>query len=433
MTERTNVLPQLHSMLLTCFTAMDDPVLYESNQAVDFVNSLIKQIMPLIGQEFYIQSIQAQAVNDPASEKPMISSSSRAGTLTGNRYQVALLIDGNSVGSVETTFDFKPETSIEERQNSCALLDLLAGLFSSALARYYAEQRVSVIRNNQLSFISTVSHDMRSPLTVIKGYATMLGEVGSVNQTQSLYIDKIVGTVQSMAGLVNNILDAGRIDPEGNFAITRGPSDVSTLLDGLINEYTGIARNADLDLTAEIEEMAILNLDEELLKSAISNLLDNAVKYTPVGGAIHVQALTRGGRMEISVSDTGHGISEADQKMLFERFRRIPRREHVRIRGTGLGLYIVRGVARRHNGDVMLTSTPGKGSTFTITIPLEGANLLGGTLTQAASNSASQSIDPSPDGTADKSTDKLQDQSQDKPQSKPPADHADQEAHQPPD
>jgi two-component system phosphate regulon sensor histidine kinase PhoR len=115
-----------------------------------------------------------------------------------------------------------------------------------------------------------------------------------------------------------------------------------------------------------------------MLERAIINLVDNAIKYTPNGGSVEVRVRRENSQIIISVTDTGFGISPENQRHLFERHVRIPRQEHKRIKGSGLGLFIVKSVATRHGGDAWVTSVENQGSTFSLSIPLEGANVIGG-------------------------------------------------------
>jgi hypothetical protein len=108
-------------------------------------------------------------------------------------------------------------------------------------------------------------------------------------------------------------------------------------------------------------------------------LVDNAIKYTPENGAVTVGAHIINGDLRVSVQDNGRGISHEDQQELFDRFVRIRNKETAKIKGIGLGLFIVRSVARRHGGEAWVESEPGEGSTFFISLPLDGANVLGGT------------------------------------------------------
>ncbi len=113
-----------------------------------------------------------------------------------------------------------------------------------------------------------------------------------------------------------------------------------------------------------------------MLERAITNLVDNAIKYTPNGGKVDVGVHCVNNEVHISVRDTGLGISADHQKQLFQRHVRLARQEHKKIKGTGLGLFIVKSVAQRHGGNAWVNSVEGEGSTFTMSIPLKDANLL---------------------------------------------------------
>jgi signal transduction histidine kinase len=115
------------------------------------------------------------------------------------------------------------------------------------------------------------------------------------------------------------------------------------------------------------------------MTSAFTNLIENAVKYTPEGGHVDVVLAINGGDLVFRVADNGYGISEENQKKLFERNVRVHRKEWKRVKGSGLGLFIVKNVAQRHGGDAWVESVEGAGSTFYLTIPLDGPNVLGGT------------------------------------------------------
>ena len=237
--------------------------------------------------------------------------------------------------------------------------------------------RYKNLRDNQSVFVSTVSHDLRSPLTYMHGYASMLSMVGPLNDKQKGFADKIVSGIAQVTDLVDKILDAGRLDPDGNYELNREPCDVYKLVSDVVGSHTQPAEKRNLALSYETEPgIPVLNLDDMMLRRALNNLVDNAIKYTPEGGKVQVHAFVQDNSIVLSVSDTGLGISEENQAHLFERFRRVRRREHNAVKGSGLGLYIVRNLAQRHGGDAWVVSKEGEGSTFNIAIPIEGANLL---------------------------------------------------------
>lgn len=236
------------------------------------------------------------------------------------------------------------------------------------------------LNRNQSEFTRIVSHDLRSPLTSMQGFANMLelGLVGELNERQGHFVEKILSGISQMTALVDNIQDAGRYDPEtGFYEISRSPCDLCEIVQRIVNNHLMPAEKQELSLTVETSvNIPVINADATMIERAITNLVDNAIKYTPNGGRVNVAINRDADNLIISVSDTGLGISPEHQKQLFERHVRIPRKEHKKIKGSGLGLFIVRSVAQRHGGDAWVSSAEGSGSTFYINIPLTGDNLL---------------------------------------------------------
>ena len=225
-----------------------------------------------------------------------------------------------------------------------------------------------------------VSHELRSPLTSMQGFASMLESqmVGDLNEKQAHFVSKILSGIVQMTSLVDNIQDAGRYDPEtGFYEIERNYCDLIEIANRIVSNHLVPAEKQELAVeVVTSDDVPIINADTNMLERAITNLVDNAIKYTPNGGHIEIAIKRSGDEIVLSVSDDGHGISDEDQRYLFERHTRIRRQEHKRVKGSGLGLFIVRSVAQRHGGDAWVESVEGEGSTFYISIPLEGPNLL---------------------------------------------------------
>lgn len=219
-------------------------------------------------------------------------------------------------------------------------------------------------------FVSTVSHDLRSPLTLIRGYATMLQMVGELNDQQRGYLNKIMIGVDNMSRLVNNLLDIGRIEAGVGLQLEKKPVDevVKTVV-GLLHLQ---ANQKQIQLTTEVpdQELPSIEADQALLQQALFNLVENAIKYTDSGGKIVVGVSVAQNHVEYSVHDNGIGIAPADQKRLFEKFYRAGRKGVNPDRGSGLGLTIVKSIIERHGGIVLVHSQLGKGSTFTLVVPL---------------------------------------------------------------
>jgi signal transduction histidine kinase len=236
------------------------------------------------------------------------------------------------------------------------------------------------LNDNMSEFLSTVSHDMRSPLTFMKGYVDMLGMVGSLTEKQIEFAEKIAVGVVQMADMVEKILEAGRLDPmTGRYVLSREACDVVDITQKVVTELSEPAAKKGLEFTSAIGDgIPILNVDRALLTSAFTNLAENAVKYTPEGGKVHIGLGVDDNQLVFKVSDNGYGIGPEDQKKLFSRNVRIRRKEWVRVKGSGLGLFIVKNVAQRHGGDAWVESVEGQGSTFYLSIPLDGTNVTSG-------------------------------------------------------
>ncbi len=221
-------------------------------------------------------------------------------------------------------------------------------------------------------FVATVSHDLRSPLTLMRGYATMLEMVGELNDQQRTYLSKIVLGVENMSRLVNNLLDLGRI--EAGVGLNREKVLVRDLMEKVVGALQLYASQKSINLDLQLGEdvPAAVEADPALLYQAVYNLVENAIKYTPEGGRVTVRAQRQGEQLVFAIQDTGIGISPADQKRLFEKFFRSSQREARAQKGTGLGLAIVRSIAERHGGRVWVQSKLGEGSTFFLAVPLRG-------------------------------------------------------------
>ena len=220
-------------------------------------------------------------------------------------------------------------------------------------------------------FVSTVSHDLRSPLTLVRGYATMLEMVGDLNSQQKDYTDKIMQGVESMKRLVNNLLDLGRID--AGIGLKIEPVFIILIVNEVAAELQPNALQKKIDFSVEcaIDKEVQIEADPALLKQALFNLAENAIKYSNDGGKVTINVRQKGDFVCFEVQDTGIGIAPLDLPHMFEKFYRSTRREAYQQRGTGLGLAIVKSIIERHGGEVGVKSQLGVGTTFHIDVPLK--------------------------------------------------------------
>ncbi|MGD8849941.1 MAG: ATP-binding protein, partial [Anaerolineales bacterium] len=218
-------------------------------------------------------------------------------------------------------------------------------------------------------FVSTVSHDLRAPLTLMRGYATMLTMVGAMNEQQKEFVSKILGSADQMGELIENLLDLGRLEAGIRLDLESVP--VGDVIQSVLDSYRPQAVNKQIDLEVELsEEMQPLEVDTTLIRQAIANLVDNALKYTPAKGEVNITAFQRNERQIVQVRDSGVGIAPTDQARLFEKFYRARGRATLNVKGSGLGLAIVKSIMQLHGGKVAVDSKLGEGSVFTLEFPI---------------------------------------------------------------
>jgi PAS domain S-box-containing protein len=221
-------------------------------------------------------------------------------------------------------------------------------------------------------FVATVSHDLRAPLTFMRGYATMMPMVGQLNEKQQEFAAKIITGIEQMTKLIDDLLDLGRI--EAGVGLAREACQVDQIVYGIVDTLKPAALTKGLSLTVDApSDLPVMSGDATLLRQAIANLVDNAIKYTPAGGHVRVTVSAEPDRFRLAVADTGLGISPADQTHLFQKFFRVKQRGSTQVKGSGLGLAIVKSIVERHGGRVWVDSKLGKGSTFYMELPQNGA------------------------------------------------------------
>jgi PAS domain S-box-containing protein len=219
-------------------------------------------------------------------------------------------------------------------------------------------------------FVATVSHDLRSPLTLMRGYATMLEMVGDLNDQQQGYVKKMISGVESMARLVNNLLDLGRIDLGVGLEVEHVA--VLDIIERVTSALQLQATQKNITLSIELSKDMphAVDADQALLHQAVYNLVENAIKYTPEGGKVVIRTPSQPGFLTLAIEDSGFGIAPDDLPRLFEKFYRGRQRETRAQPGSGLGLAIVHSIVTNHGGRVWVESVVGKGSAFYLQIPL---------------------------------------------------------------
>ena len=220
-------------------------------------------------------------------------------------------------------------------------------------------------------FVDTVKHDLRSPLIDMRNYANILDMVGDLNEQQTLYVSRIVERIENVSHLVNTLLDLGRIEAGVGLQLELLPMTDVVQRVGEALQVDAMQKHLDYQINLPDQTFPLVEADSELIVRALQNLVDNAIKFTEPEGQVQV-TLRRASdeHVEIEVKDNGIGISPIDLPRVFERFYRSTARKAREASGTGLGLAIVRSIAERHHGSVTAESQLGKGSTFTLRLPI---------------------------------------------------------------
>jgi len=267
--------------------------------------------------------------------------------------------------------EFSPETI--DLLNTFATQSALA-IQNARLFREIEDKsaQLEVATQHKSEFLANMSHELRTPLNAVIGFSEVLLErmFGDLNPKQDEYLQDILSSGRHLLSLINDILDLSKIEA-GRMELELTTFDLPVALD---NALTLVRERATrhgirLDLAVDDRVGAVVG-DERKIKQVILNLLSNAVKFTPEGGRVTVRALPAGDAVEVAVSDTGIGIAPEDREAIFEEFRQVGSDYARKREGTGLGLTLARKFVELHGGTIRVESEVGRGSTFTVALPV---------------------------------------------------------------
>ena len=246
-----------------------------------------------------------------------------------------------------------------------------------------AQANLHLYEMNRLKsdFLATMSHELRTPLNSIIGFSDVLGSIESLDDKQRRYVQNIRSSGRMLLEMINDILDLAKIEA-GKMEVRAVPFDVEAVVSAQCDMVRPLAEKKEIDVAFEVGPgLEVIVQDQAKVQQILANLLSNAVKFTPGGGRVDVRArllpgAAGGGELVLDVVDTGVGIAAEEQQTIFEKFRQggLPRRgDDAMTReysGTGLGLSIVRELCRLLGGDVAVESQLGRGSRFTVRLPV---------------------------------------------------------------
>jgi len=236
-----------------------------------------------------------------------------------------------------------------------------------------ANTQIREISRHKSEFLANMSHELRTPLNAILGFSEILKDnlVGDLSPAQRQEcLENIHTSGRHLLELVNDVLDLSKVEA-GRMELEVSTFDLASALSNAMTLVRERAQRHTIALEQQVDpQLGEITADERKFKQILVNLLSNAVKFTPDGGRIDVSARREEDNVVIAVHDTGIGIAEQDQAAVFEEFRQVGRDYTNKQEGTGLGLALTRKFVELHGGRIWLESKPGKGSTFTFTIPM---------------------------------------------------------------
>ena len=236
-------------------------------------------------------------------------------------------------------------------------------------------RQLEVANRHKSEFLANMSHELRTPLNAIIGFSEVLLErmFGELNDKQAEYLKDIHESGRHLLSLINDILDLSKIEA-GRMELELSTFDLSAAISNAMTLVRERAQRHGVQLAAEVDpRLGEWRADERKVKQILLNLLSNAVKFTPEGGRVDVSAKLDTESVRIAVKDTGIGISADDQAKLFEEFRQVGADAARKAEGTGLGLALARRFVELHGGAIRVESAPGKGSTFSFSLPSAAA------------------------------------------------------------
>lgn len=323
----------------------------------------------------------------PGAEDPLFDLLQRIGS--GNAVVVAWRAGDRVLGAVSAFDSRSPNGFTSQDAQLLRILGLAAGLAwerrqseESVIRRRDVEtsrlraeaQRMTSLEQVKSDFLKLASHELRAPVAVLRGYLSMmtdgsLGEIG--NSRMKSLLPMLEAKVQEIDTLVGEMLETARLEDQRLY-LRKDQFDLRDVVRDVVRAGADDRDDSHPVATLMGRSPALIEADRERIAMIVSNLLDNAIKYSPGGGDIDIEceAHDEGGVAVVTVSDHGLGIAEEDLPRLFTRFGRISTAETASIPGTGLGLYLARELARMHGGELTADSMPGEGTTFRLTLPL---------------------------------------------------------------
>lgn len=331
-------------------------IVCDSTDTVQLVNEYAKQMLDVSDEEILKTNIQQYCDNNG-----IISFKEKI-----EEFKNTPIIDMTS-----KPLEFNIEVSEKVLKTLISPMFLQSGDYVGYIIVLIDVTKEAEIDRLRSQFVSNVSHELRTPVTVLRSYSDTLASMGDEfdYETQKEFIGIMNKEVIRLHDMVNDILDFSRYEA-GNIKLEKEMKDVTEIIQDCVNRATVLAKEKKLDFVVTVEpDIPLIPLNYDSITRALMNLITNAIKYSYENTTVTIKAENQGDYVSISVTDKGTGISEENQKKVFDRFFRVENSAHT-VKGTGLGLHLVKiSIEKHHLGKVFVSSELSKGSTFGFMLP----------------------------------------------------------------
>jgi two-component system phosphate regulon sensor histidine kinase PhoR len=365
--------PDELGVLATAFNSMQrdlarrvDQIQENNQQLQTILSSMVEGVLAIGPDKTILMANDAGSeLLDFVTPKPVGRSLLEVTRMRPVHEAVARALDGSA--PVETEFD---STGAQRRTLSLRATRLPGEPCPGVMVVLHDLSELRRLENLRRELVTNVSHELKTPLSAIKAYAETL-RLGAVHDPEHnlAFVQRIEEQADRLHELILDILQIARLE-QGQETFEIVPVRLAELIASCTHQFAGAAAARKIALSSELPPAEATALaDESGARTILDNLIDNALKYTPVGGRVTIRCVLTDAHATLEVEDTGMGIAQKDQDRVFERFFRVDKARSSEVGGTGLGLAIVKHLAQSFGGSVSLTSQPGRGSTFRVTLP----------------------------------------------------------------
>lgn len=330
-----------HKLSMILRHIADIVMVLDDDERIVLLNRSAIQVFGLNEQKSYI----GESLNSLIPDSPLLPWLSAMGTLTHPK-DASLRLNNNRVYNVIVT----------EHPDIGRIIVLQDVTYFKEMDQLKSE------------LVTTVTHDLKQPLSIMRGYLDLLLMTGSLDDRAKRYVNSLEHSFNMMRQLVDDLLDMARI--ESGIELTLYPLSLNEIIQSCLTHFTSTLEQRHLSLQVDLPTLPLIEGDSARLMQVFHNLIGNATKYTLPEGHIRIWGEAKPDTVYVHIQDSGIGISAEDQTRIFERFFRVRNSHTAKIEGTGLGLAIVLSLVQAHGGSIYVQSERGKGSTFTVSLPV---------------------------------------------------------------